>query len=193
MISLSVILLVLGLIAGLARGGKLSNIAAANFERSWLVFVGLAIQISAEIYAAFVDGSLREGGRGIAILAFSYIFLIAFVVLNRRLPGAWLIAAGLGLNLLVIIPNGGMPVSLRAAAIAGFDPSSYLDSAIKHREMGPDTVLWFLGDVIPMPFIKKVVSIGDLVLGIGVFLLIERLVRYSPKRLQPSGEVPIHD
>lgn len=194
MISLSVILLVLGLIAGLARGGKLSNIAAANFEKSWLVFVGLAIQISAELYAFFVDGSLGEGGRGITILAFSYIFLIAFVILNRKLPGAWLIAAGLGLNLLVIVPNGGMPVSLRAAAIAGFDPSELnLDIAVKHDAMGPDTVFGFLGDVIPMPFIKKVVSIGDLVLGVGVFLLIERLVRYSPKRLRPSGEVPVSD
>ncbi len=187
------ILLVLGLVAGLARGGKLSNIATASFEKSWLVFVGLAIQVSAELYAAFVDGSLREGGRGIAILAFSYIFLITFVILNRRLPGAWLIAAGLGLNLLVIIPNGGMPVSLRASAVAGFDPSSYLDSAVKHREMGPDTVLWFLGDVIPMPFIKKIVSVGDLVLGLGIFVLIERLVRYSPKRLRPAGEVPVPD
>lgn len=193
MISLSVILLILGLIAGLARGGKVSNIAASHFEKSWLVFSGLAIQVSAELYAAFVEESLREGGRGIAILAVSYVFLIAFVILNRRLPGAWLIAAGLGLNLLVIVPNGGMPVSLRAAEIAGFDPSSYLDSAIKHREMGPDTILWFLGDVIPMPFIKKVVSVGDLVLGMGVFLLIERLVRYSPKRLHPPGEVPVPD
>lgn len=179
--SLALILLVLGLVAGLARGGKLENVTRVHFRRPWLVFVGLAFQVGAEVAALFLPG-FREGGRGLAVLALSYGLLIAFVVMNRALPGALLIAAGLSLNLLVIVLNGGMPVSLRAARAAGFDASGYLASAVKHRVQGPGTLLPFLGDVIPLPLIQKVVSVGDIVLGAGIFVLVKRLVEYRPRR-----------
>ena len=39
--------------------------------------------------------------------------------MNRRLPGRWLVMAGLVLNMLVIGVNGGMPVSASALGTAG--------------------------------------------------------------------------
>lgn len=189
MLSLSGILLVVGLLAGLARGGKLSNIANADFKHAWLVFAGVGTQLVAELTAAFWVPDLREAGRGLAILLLSYGFLIAFMVLNRSIPGAWLIGAGLFLNLLVITVNGGMPVSENAARIAKVpDISAYLETAIKHRPMTAETRLAFLGDWIPVPFLRKVLSIGDIALAAGVFVLIDRLVRYQPQRLEEGAE-----
>lgn len=186
-LSLSGIVLVVGLVAGLARGGKLSNIANAEFRSAWLVFVGLGIQLVAELAAAFWSPSLRSGGKGLAILLVSYAFIIAFMVQNRGLPGALLVGAGLAANLIVIAVNGGMPVSVRAANIAGIpDIESYLGIAIKHRPMTASTPLAFLGDWIPLPYLRKVISIGDILLAMGVFVLIDRLVRYEPKRLATS-------
>lgn len=182
--SIAVILLAAGLLSGLARGGKLENISRVEFRLPWLVFIGLGIQVTAELVAAFVYPPLRNSGRGILILGISYACLIVFMSLNRHLPGWALVAGGLALNLLVISLNGGMPVSNRAAQAAGFDASDYLETAVKHRPLSDDTLLPFLGDIIPLPFIEKVVSAGDLFIGLGLFWMIERLVRYEPKRVR---------
>lgn len=187
--TLAVILLLAGVVAGLARGGKLANIGRVDLKIPWSVFAGLGIQVISEAWAAFVDPGLRNRA-GIAILVVSYGLLIAFVAANRRLPGAILIAAGLALNMIVIVANGAMPVSLSAAQAAGLDPSGagFLATAVKHRLMDSQTVFWFLGDWIPVPVIRTVVSIGDMILGIGIFLLTERLIRYRPKRRKgPTG------
>jgi hypothetical protein len=50
-------------------------------------------------------------------LILSQAVLLVFCWLNRRLPGIWLLALGLVLNLLVISANGGfMPISPQTAA-----------------------------------------------------------------------------
>jgi hypothetical protein len=180
--SLALVLLMLGLASGLVRGGKVSNVGRVRFRYPGLVFGGLGLQVAAELIAAFVHPGLRFGNRGIAILGCSYLLLAAFVTANRRLPGALAIAAGLVLNLAVIVANGGMPVSMPAARAAGIDPGAYLKSAIKHREMVAGTPLGFLGDVIPIPFLRTVVSIGDVVLAAGIFRLVDALVRSEPRR-----------
>lgn len=185
----AVLLLFIGLVAGLARGGKLENISKMEISHPWTVFVGLSIQIGGDLISTLVNPRIREDGRGIVILGTSYLFLIVFVVLNRSLHGIVFIGAGLAFNLLVIGLNSGMPVSLDAARAAGAnDTAEYLGTAIKHRVMGPDTRLWFLGDIIPLPYLRKVISIGDVVLGVGVALLVERSVRYQPRRLTATKE-----
>ncbi|MGH2811216.1 MAG: DUF5317 family protein [Actinomycetota bacterium] len=178
---LAVTLLLLGIFAGLARGGKLSNIGEIRFRLPGLVFVGLALQVGAELFAAF-NPAFRRGSVSLLVLAVSYAALIGFLVVNRQLPGTLFMGAGLGLNLLVILLNNGMPVSLRASRAAGIAVANYLEGAIKHVEMGPETKLGFLGDVLPLPIFGLVVSVGDLVLGIGMFVLVDRLVRYDPRR-----------
>ena len=60
---------------------------------------------------------------GWAILIASYGLLIAFAWINRRLPAAWLVIAGLALNLLVIGVNDGMPVSASALETAAPAPT----------------------------------------------------------------------
>lgn len=170
----------LGLVAGMVRGGKLRNISVTTFKSGWLAVAGLAMQIGAEAYASLGHSQLREARAGIWILAASYAFLIIFVIVNVRLPGMAFIGLGLALNLAVIIPNQGMPVSLKAASAAGFHPSGYLATALKHRAMGPQTVLSFLGDIIPIPPLHKVVSGGDISLSLGIFALVQATLKKGP-------------
>ncbi len=184
--TLALVPLLLGFLSGLAHGGKLDNVARTRFRLPWLVFLGLGLQIGGEVVALFYP-AYREGGRGAVTLGFSYLLVIAFVICNRRFPGAKLIAIGLTLNLGVILANQGMPVSLRAAHAARIEVAGYLQSAVKHRLMDPDTRLWLLGDLIPVPGIRKVISVGDVALGAGVFFLMDTLVRYRPKRLRSSS------
>jgi len=196
---LALLLLLIGLVAGLARGGRVENITRVHFRQSWLVFLGLALQVGAEV-TAHVDLRIIRGPAGSVILGVSYGLVLAFVALNVRFPGTILMGAGLLLNLTVILANHGMPVSLRAAQEAGIHSLPHLGSEVKHKIMDRRTRLGFLGDVIPLPLVG-VVSAGDVVLGAGVCLLVDRLVAGqpggrshrgspAPKRRQPPAAAP---
>lgn len=177
---LALVLLVAGVVVGLARGGSLDNINRVRFRLPWLVFAGLAIQIGAEAVVARYPG-IQRGGTGPLILGVSYALVAAFVVLNFRYPGTILIGVGLALNLTAILANGAMPVSLWAARVSGSHAAPYLQNAVKHRPKGPGTHVGFLGDIIPVPPLG-IVSVGDVVLGTGVFLLVNHLVAPDRRR-----------
>lgn len=185
---LAVVLLLVGVVAGLVRGGKLANISGVRFRHPWLVFVGLALQVGAQALSKPIP-AIQRGGAGPVIVAVSYAFIVAFVAFNRRLPGTVFIGAGLLANVVVILANGAMPVSLSALHHAGVTSLSGLQSGVKHHPMGPGTRLGFLGDVIPVPPLG-VVSVGDCVLGVGVMLLVYRLVSYAPKRSIEHTDCP---
>jgi len=196
---LALLLLIIGLVAGLARGGRIENITRVHFRQSWLVFLGLALQVGAEV-TAHVDLRIIRGPAGSVILGVSYGLVLAFVALNVRFPGTILMGAGLLLNLTVILANNGMPVSARAAREAGIHSLPRLQTEAKHHLMGRRTRLAFLGDVIPLPLVG-VVSAGDIVLGAGICLLIDRLVASqpggpshrgapAPKRRDPPAAAP---
>jgi hypothetical protein len=175
---LALVLLVAGVVTGLVRGGSLDAITGVRFRSPWLVFVGLGLQVGAEIAAAHIP-SIHQGAVGPLILVVSYAFVAAFVVLNLRFPGTVLIGLGLLLNLAVILANGAMPVSLWALNVAGTHAAPTLQHTVKHRVKGPGTRLGLLGDVIPVPPLG-IVSVGDVVLSVGLFLLVNNLVVPEP-------------
>lgn len=105
-----------------------------------------------------------------------------FLFINRDQRGLWLIFIGVLLNFIVMAINGGrMPVSLDAAAI--LDPM-YADALVqglygKHTPLTETTKLGFLGDVIPItnPYPRdQVISIGDIIMNIGIFIFIQHLM-----------------
>lgn len=181
---LALALLVLGIVAGLARGGRLGNVSAAQFRQPWLVYAGLGLQIGAQAVASGIP-ALYRGWAGTAVLMVSYGCIIAFVALNLRYPGTTFVGAGLALNIVVILANGAMPVSLAAVHHLGLRALPGLQTGVKHHAMTRHTRLRFLGDIIPVPFLG-IVSVGDVTLGTGVFLLVQRLVGYQPRRLSGS-------
>ena len=103
--------------------------------------------------------------------------LIRNLIVNRTMRGPWLVAAiGVGLNLLVVVTNGGyMPQSEEARLVTRGAPQATVQSAEPHLRnvlaMSPETHLNVLGDVIPEPaWLPKgnVISIGDVLLGSGL-------------------------
>ncbi|MGH2705392.1 MAG: DUF5317 domain-containing protein [Actinomycetota bacterium] len=177
---LALLPIALGLAAGLARGGSVGNLGRLRLNGTWLAFTALALQAGTGLAIRLLPG-IRP--HGLLLVAGSYLLVIAFVVRNRRLPGAVLVALGLALNLVVIVGNGAMPVSRAAAEAAGLRSAGELDASVKHRLMDPGTRLRFLGDVIPLPVFRRVVSIGDAVLAAGLFVLVERTTSYRPRRV----------
>ena len=153
-----------GLLGGLVARGDPRRLAAVRV-RWWYAFL-LAIGLRA--VAALPLGT--ETQRAIYVVALW--LLVAVALANLALPAAPAIAAGLMLNALVVTLNAGaMPVSTAAAqAATGGVPADAL-----HRELGPDTPLPMLADVLPVPPLGAY-SVGDVALAVGVAALIFRVM-----------------
>ncbi len=119
-----------------------------------------------------------------AALVLTTVLVALFLVGNARQPGVPLVALGLLLNVLVVVANGAMPVSVDAAARAGIPRSDLRLGGDAMREpSGPTTRLGALGDVVPvaLPRWPQVVSAGDVLVAAGVGLL---LLTAGPRRTQ---------
>ncbi|HWC14047.1 MAG TPA: DUF5317 domain-containing protein [Actinomycetota bacterium] len=149
------------------RGGSLEALAATEFAWTSLLFVALLVQVTADLWGRFTPATVEA-----AVLVLTYTAVAFFLALNRHLPGMLIAAVGMSLNAIVIVVNGAMPVSLWAARIAGVELEG--DLGVKHEAAGPHTVLSFLADVIPIPLTLQVVSIGDVVMAVGIAILVYR-------------------
>jgi hypothetical protein len=78
--------------------------------------------------------------------------------------------------------NGGrMPVSVEAAQFLGREYIDALQAGVygKHQAITRETLLPFLGDIIPLspPYPRQqVISIGDVIINVGAFFFIQHLM-----------------
>jgi len=184
--------LFIGLLAGFAAGGRLDNLIAVRLRWPLLIFGALALRLGTEA-ALSRDVAIVETLR-LPLLAAAYGVLAAGLWANRARPGMSLALVGIALNATAILVNGGfMPVWEPSLTAAGFGRADVLSpihvilpaalDASFFRSAGP------LGDVIPvpLPFLRNVMSIGDVILGSGLaFFLFAGLVR-RPAEARPEG------
>jgi MFS family permease len=122
----------------------------------------------------------------------TYALLFWFVVANMHIRRLIPVYAGLGLNALAILVNGGqMPVSPEAADAAGLGELRSVSESASH--------LHFLGDVFAIPkelLFANAFSVGDVLIGLGAiaFIVLVSLDRggreqtLAPSRLlEPLG------
>jgi hypothetical protein len=180
--SLILVTVVIAVAAGLVAGGSFRPFEHLRVHWWALAPIGLALQGAPVPEVASVEPDVAAFG----MLLASYGLLLAFAHVNHRLPGAVLVFAGLGLNLAVIAPNGGMPVDAAAVRLAGGGTEAIADTA-KHHVLGPNDVLPALGDVIALPPPASVVlSAGDIVLYGGVLVFVVTTMRgLAPENVRP--------
>jgi hypothetical protein len=163
------VLIVIGvaIAVGLAAGGSLRRFERVNAHWWGVALAGLLLQ------GVSLTGGVPAWMGSVALLG-SYGLLIAFALVNRRLPAVWLVIAGLLLNALVIAINDGMPVRAGALETAGSGAEGLLGAGTgKHHLMGPEDTLTPLADVIGIPApIGAVISIGDVLLYAGIAILV---------------------
>ncbi len=180
---MSPILIVLGVavLAGFLARGSLRGFGRLRLHWWALASAGLFLQAvpapASEILAA-------------AMLIGSYGALLAFALVNRRRAGTWLVLLGLALNLAVIAPNGGMPVSAEAIRTAGGHDVSIAGDT-KHHLMSRDDVLRPLGDVIAVPRpVGVILSIGDVALYVGIaWFVIAVMLGLTVENSRPPAKV----
>lgn len=179
--------LVVGLLAGVVarlRGGSTHELAETTFRFTPLLVAGLVLQI---VFLYWDPEWLGRNG-GLAVILSSNLTVAVWLVANRRLPGLLIAGVGMTLNLLVISANGAMPVLDSSAEAAGV-AQSLEDASLKHEVMDEDTVLPWLGDAIPVPPFREVLSVGDVVLALGLARLVDArmMARKKPRhRAAPS-------
>jgi hypothetical protein len=189
--------IVAAIIVAWMRGGELSRLGEVKFKFWWLVLV-LALVQSLAIRHLYSTSRLSWWHPRPLIMIFSYAILWAVVLWNLYLPGMWLVLSGVTLNLVVIAANGGyMPITPDALARIGAGDLAYGMLSGSVVRGSKDVLLrsfeahfWWLGDilVIPEPFPRPTaMSMGDLVLAVGVFLFIVR-VMVGTKR--PPQHIP---
>lgn len=181
-----------GLALGYALGGRVRNLAGVPHRLVLLIWLALALQIGLTL----ASGPLDRAEVRFSIVLVSYLLIAAWLLLNLRDPrvpriGILLIAGGWLLNLLVIAANGGMPVSRAALRRAGSDPSVDIEEGhlFKHVPADDDTSLYFLADIIPVPPIENVVSIGDIVLILGIIVFIASAMAKAPNVEANTGAI----
>ena len=175
-----VTVLLAAIVAGIAvmRGGSLERLSETKFRWPWLIALGLGAQIGLEVWSpAWLDD-----GVGLAVLLGSNALVALFLAVNIRLPGMALAAIGMTLNVIVIAANGAMPVSQRALDKAGYE-GDVGEFDRKHELLDDSTKLPWLADVIPLPYLRTIISLGDVVLAIGIAQLV-----YSRTRDPVAGK-----
>lgn len=105
--------------------------------------------------------------------------LVVFAVANAHLVGMPIVAFGLALNLAGVAINDGYSVDRQAAQNAELRDDL---AANRHFDDRTDPA-WFLGQVVPLPPLREVVSFGDLIVSLG---LLDTAYRATRKRRRPS-------
>jgi hypothetical protein len=169
---------------GYAGGGHLDNLVLWRPAMWQPGVVGLVIQMLFRVIGI-------SDGFAVFLEVVSIVLLLVFVVANIRVGGMIVIGVGLVLNLVPAIIDGGRPVDPGALVSTGIVDQGALDEVVvqgpRHLQTSDDSVA-FLGDIVALPT-RQVVSVGDLLLLIGVALVLSSLLRgrYGPPLQRPGG------
>jgi len=161
-----------GLAAGYAAGGKLRNLVATRFRALWLLWAVAAAQFADLIPLARTW-----------VLVATFTVALGWLMVNAlSWPpalryGALAAAAGGLLNGVAIAANGRMPYSAWAAAKAGLGVGYQTARNVGATHV---TLLLPIGDVIPVPPLHAVFSIGDVLICLGIATMIIAAMRNHP-------------
>lgn len=174
----------IGVAVGLARGGRLSAVARARLRHPEFLLIALACSI-------FID--MTDTGPTLVIAVVGLIAGVFFGLFNAHLTGMIVLTLGILSNLVPLAVNGAMPVRGDALVEAGMVTAEELPrvSLTGARELADDTTrLEFLGDTFPVHWTGQVLSIGDLIMMVGLADVVAHLLLKRRRRRVPSSAHP---
>lgn len=158
-----------GIVLGYVLGGNLERLGTTRFEWAWLAVAGLLVQVV--LFAPQLADAI-DPGWGAALYVASTGAVLVAVARNLRLAGMALVALGAVSNLAAVVANGGiMPTTAGALARAGLEPGpGFSNSAVRgDPALGPLTDIYAVPAWVPL---ANVFSIGDVLIGVGVAMVI---------------------
>ncbi len=169
--------IILGVIIGMARNGRISNFFEVRFK-GWGLSI-LAFLLFLVPYGIKVFGI---GFENVEVFPFASMVVIAIItLLNFEKTGMKIIFLGLALNLVIMGLNGfQMPIDTLKMTDLGFH--SFVESlgngeVVNYTTLeGAHSLSPFLGKVIELPKaypLAKVLSLGDVLISLGIVVLIQ--------------------
>ena len=171
--------LVGGLLTGWVRGGRVRTIGSTRLAGVSLIVVAVVAQV------ALAVSDVARAPLTVGLLAGSQLAVLGFLVANRLLPGVTLIGIGSVANAVVVIANGGMPVSGDALSRIARHPLELTPG--KHRLLEAGDALPWLADVVALPALGQIVSVGDVFIAAGVGVMVAGLMRGGPVAAAAGG------
>ena len=172
--------IVIGLLLGWLRGGRTLNLVDSLPNRRWLLGIAVALQFAQ--YRLPILRDLPDPRWHRVVLAIIFGLTLAWLLLglrpaqksSRLSKGLLLLLLGLALNALPIAINGQMPFRPEAAIAAGIEQQEWdrPENNVKNLPADDSTRLLWLGDIIPIRPLQKVVSVGDIVIASAISMLI---------------------
>jgi hypothetical protein len=171
-----------GVLAGLLCGGRLSNLPSLHLRWLWLIPSALVVQL---LIFPFVSERPILPFATVSLHVLSYVLLVAFLILNLRVRPLLAVGAGALFNLAAIALNAGhMPASATALARAGYtEAAERLLSEGSYGNvllMSDSSRLNILGDWLYLPSwvpFSTAFSLGDVIIMLGIAWLIVRGMR----------------
>jgi hypothetical protein len=176
-----VVAVALGILLGFAIGGSLRKLGNLKLRGEWFILPLFLIQA---ISRGRLFDAVGASDWSLAVWAVASSALVLAMVLNWRIPGMALGAAGILMNLNVVIVNQAMPVLigwsheygavLSAAEIVRASGGFYRAAA------QGDIMVW-LGDLMPVAIGRDVLllSPGDVVLMVAIAVTISNAMLFD--------------
>lgn len=167
----------IGLLLGYIRRGRLGNISFIKIRGWFLIPIAFLIQV--------MPIFLYKMGYNTSPVKYTYIISMAMVIivvlLNFDKKSSFFILLGVVLNIIPVVMNDfKMPIYFEGLRLAGLDNliNAINDGTVINYIALEDVENWtkHLGKfiVFPKPYpLAKVVSIGDLILSLGIILFIQ--------------------
>lgn len=176
-----IVCLAIGVGLRLVCGHGLRTLESVRLRgESWLIAL---LVVQSTVPVLHLTGSGARVAFFIWLATFPLMIGVAWV--NRGSAGMTLLAAGLLLNLAVIVANGGMPVFAEAVSAiratsqgVRIPPTDFV-----HVAGTASTRLRWLADAIPLPgptWLRAVASPGDLLLSAGIVSYLGRAASCTP-------------
>ncbi|MCF6465256.1 DUF5317 family protein [Clostridium sp. Cult2] len=155
--------ILISIIIGLIRGGKLKRFKSINHKTIWVFILGILIQYIFVFLSKVeeIDGLNKLLVYNKQLQIISYILILIGVLTNIKLRSFWAILFGYVLNFIVLISNNWERPNLI---------NNPMVEDIKFPVLG-DTILF--SEPYPIP---RTMSLGDLIISFGIFALIQEIM-----------------
>lgn len=173
--------ILLSMIIGKIKKGKIKNIGTLYIKGWYFIVLSFLLNIVSILIITRTQGNISNllDTYFFIVHIIIYLLLIIGLLFNYKELGLLITSIGTILNFLpLFLNNGRMPVSPNGLISSKLYGELFLlerNQILTHSLMNNDTKLKLLCDIIPLsspyPF-PKLISIGDVFISIGVFLLI---------------------
>ncbi|MDR7857699.1 DUF5317 domain-containing protein [Tissierella sp.] len=171
----------LSLLLGKLAGGKIRNLEYLYIKGWYLFAISFLVEIASLLIVSKSIGNLSIiiEDKFYYIHIFIYLLLIIGLSMNFDENGFKIVLLGSISNFIpLVLNNGRMPVSVNALKYSKlYNQLSLLEEGriLTHTLTSETTKFLYLCDIIPIPdpyIFPKIISIGDIFIALGLFVLI---------------------